>query len=168
MWNMGDTTQITPVLLLVWSKIGVVIMNEIEKAITYLKNRKSKVCQQRMHHEENLANGGSQLLKHKINDRLTEENNLYLAIQALREKLTREQNEPLTWSEVLKLQKEEVIYIVDKNSNWHSYVEVVEVTVGFFEYFHFGCECEQTAWVENYGKTWLAYRYKKEVQNAND
>lgn len=95
---------------------------------------------------------------------------LLMAIDALMEKAERDDPKPLTIEELLQMDGElvwfEVIdandYTVPNKSEWAQVVLPEWKRAVWF--WRFGNECESEPKMENYGKTWLAYRHKpKEV-----
>lgn len=89
-----------------------------------------------------------------------------MALNALREKAERENPQPLTIEELLQMDGElvwfEVIdakdYTVQKESSWAEVCIPTWERAVWFE--RFGNECEGKPKMENYGKTWIAYRHK--------
>ena len=117
-------------------------MIEIERAIEY--------------YEENIGycqkyNADSETLK--MNE---------LALIALKEKLSRQENAPLTWEELVSMTRK-TVYIVDRTDDEKSGWAIVGK-----QYIKIGLEfvtlCENLTFrrelKELYGQTWIAYRYE--------
>jgi hypothetical protein len=91
-----------------------------------------------------------------------------IAATALREKAEREDPQPLTLQEVLEIN--DPVWLEYKEGSrlyWNSdWAQVTKgITPSRVAIWWFGNECEETPRIEDYGKTWLAYRHKpKEVE----
>lgn len=85
-----------------------------------------------------------------------------LALIALKEKLTRQENAPLTWDELVSMTRK-TVYIVDRTDDEKSGWAIVGK-----QYIKIGLEfitlCENLTFMrelkELYGQTWIAYRYE--------
>lgn len=84
------------------------------------------------------------------------------AMQALRAELSRQENAPLTWEELVSMTRK-TVYIVDRTDDEKSGWAIVGK-----QYIKIGLEfvtlCENLAFrrelKELYGQTWIAYRYE--------
>ena len=88
-------------------------------------------------------------------------------VSALRAELSRQENAPLTWDELVSMTRK-TVYIVDRTddekSGWaivgKQYIKIGLEFITLCEHLTFRRELK-----ELYGQTWLAYRYEPEGAN---
>ena len=129
-------------------------MNEIERAIETIEGY-IKAVEQRMR-------AGDVGVVVGYNAMLERRKGLVTALDICRAELTRQENAPLTWEELVSMTRK-TVYIVDRTDDEKSGWAIVGK-----QYIKIGLEfvtlCENLAFrrelKELYGQTWLAYRYE--------
>ena len=135
-------------------------MNEIERAIETIEGYIKAVEQRMRAGDVGVVVGYDAMLERR--------KGLVTALDICRAELTRQENAPLTWEELVSMTRK-TVYIVDRTDDEKSGWAIVGK-----QYIKIGLEfvtlCENLAFrrelKELYGQTWLAYRYEPKGEPA--